>query len=95
MIDRRPGVIVRPRSAEAVRRAVVVAAEGGSLLAVRGGGHNVAGLSTCEGGMLLDLGLLRQVEVDRKPVRPALQVARRWPISTAPASRSVLSRQPA
>ena len=64
MIDRRPGVIVRPRSAEAVRRAVAVAAEGGSLLAVRGGGHNVAGLSTCEGGMLLDLGLLRQVEVD-------------------------------
>lgn len=64
MIDRRPGVIVRPRSAEAVRRAVAVAAEQGRLLAVRGGGHNVAGLSTCDGGMLLDLGLLRRVEVD-------------------------------
>ena len=65
MIDRRPGVIVRARTIDSVRRTIRIAAEHGAPLAVRGGGHNVAGQSTCDDGLLLDLGFLRQVEVDQ------------------------------
>ena len=65
MIDRRPGVIVRARTINSVRRTIRIAAEHGAPLAVRGGGHNVAGQSTCDDGLLLDLGFLRHVEVDQ------------------------------
>lgn len=64
MIDRRPGAIVRARSVEDVRSVIRVAAEHGALLAVRGGGHSIPGLSTCNGGIVLDLSLLRRVDVD-------------------------------
>src|SRR5262245_23675671 len=64
MIDRRPGAIVRPCTAAAVANAVRIAAELGCPLAVRGGGHNVAGFSTCDDGLVLDLGAMRRVEVD-------------------------------
>jgi FAD/FMN-containing dehydrogenase len=61
MIDRRPGAIVRARSVEDVCRVVHVA---GERLAVRGGGHSMPGLSTCDDGIVLDLSPLRQVGVD-------------------------------
>ena len=64
MIDRRPGAIVRAGSAEDVRRVVRVAGERGERLAVRGGGHSMPGLSTCDDGIVLDLSPLRRVDVD-------------------------------
>jgi len=50
MIDRRPAVVVRAAGASDVLKAVSFAAEHGLLLAVRGGGHNIAGNAVCEGG---------------------------------------------
>jgi FAD/FMN-containing dehydrogenase len=63
--DRRPAAIVRARNSADVSKTIGVAAEQGSLLAVRCGGHSLAGLSTCDGGIVLDLSAMNSVIVDR------------------------------
>jgi FAD/FMN-containing dehydrogenase len=64
MIDRRPGAVVRCKGAADIIRAVRFAREYGLLVAVRGGGHNIAGNAVCDGGLLIDLSLMRSVRVD-------------------------------
>ncbi len=64
MINRHPGAVVRCRGAADIIRAVRFAREHGLLLAVRGGGHNIAGNSVCEGGLLIDLSPMRSIRVD-------------------------------
>jgi hypothetical protein len=64
MIDKRPAAVARCRSKEDVVAAVSVAREAGLPLAIRGGGHNVAGLATNEGGVVIDLSGMDRVEVD-------------------------------
>lgn len=64
MIDRRPALIVRCSGVADVMDGVNFARTHHLLLAVRGGGHNVAGLGMCEGGLLLDLSGMRGVRVD-------------------------------
>lgn len=64
MIDRHPGAAVRCKGAADIMRAVTFAREHGVVLAVRAGGHNIAGNAVCEGGLLLDLSLMRGVRVD-------------------------------
>ena len=54
MIDRHPAAVIRAAGAADVKHAVRLASENGLLLAVRGGGHNIAGNGSCEGGLLLD-----------------------------------------
>jgi FAD/FMN-containing dehydrogenase len=64
MIDRRPALIARAANTADVARTVKLAKEYGLLLSVRSGGHNIAGLAVCEGGLMLDLSLLNGVRVD-------------------------------
>jgi FAD/FMN-containing dehydrogenase len=64
MIDRRPGLVVRCLGAADVIAAVTLARDEKLLLAVRGGGHNIAGNAVCDGGLLIDLSLMRSVRVD-------------------------------
>jgi FAD/FMN-containing dehydrogenase len=64
MIDRRPGLIARCTGTADVVQAVRFARQHGLLSSVRGGGHNIAGLAVCEGGLMIDLSLLRGVWVD-------------------------------
>ncbi len=64
MIDRRPGLIVRCAGVADVLTCVAFARDANLLTAVRGGGHNIAGSALCEGGLLIDLSLLRSVHVD-------------------------------
>jgi FAD/FMN-containing dehydrogenase len=64
MIDRRPAAIVRAAGAEDVMRAVAFARRHGLLLAVRGGGHNIAGNAVVDGGLMLDLSAMKSVRVD-------------------------------
>jgi FAD/FMN-containing dehydrogenase len=71
MIDRYPALIVRPQDNADVIVAVNFARETGLLLSVRGGGHNVAGHATNDGGLVIDLSLLKTIEVD-----PEARIAR-------------------
>jgi FAD/FMN-containing dehydrogenase len=64
MIDRRPGLVVCCAGAADVMRAVRFAGANGLLIAVRGGGHNIAGNAVCEGGLMIDLSPMRSVRVD-------------------------------
>jgi FAD/FMN-containing dehydrogenase len=63
-IDRRPALIVRPHDASAVARVVSLAREIGMELAVRGGGHSLAGHGVSEGGIVLDLADMQALEID-------------------------------
>ena len=64
MIDRRPELIVRPLDVDDVVSAVMYAAEADLPIAVRGGGHSVAGHCIGDGGLVVDLRLMRSVSVD-------------------------------
>ena len=64
MLDRRPELIARPLDVEDVASAVAFATERGLPIAVRGGGHSVAGHCIGEGAVVVDLRLMRQVSVD-------------------------------
>ena len=73
MIDRRPAVVARAARVEDVRRTVRFAREQELPIAVRCGGHSLAGFSTCDDGVVLDLSLMRDVDVD--PARRMARVA--------------------
>ena len=64
MIDKRPAVIARCRDVADVVGAVEFAHERDLLVAVRGGGHNAAGLGTCEDGIVIDCSPMNWVDVD-------------------------------
>ena len=64
MIDKRPLAVARCVSADDVAAALGVARAADVPIAVRGGGHNVAGLATAEGGVVIDLSPMRRVTVD-------------------------------
>jgi FAD/FMN-containing dehydrogenase len=64
MIDKRPILIVQAASATDVAPTIALARGTGLPLAIRGGGHNVAGNGTVDDGIVLDLGRLNTVEVD-------------------------------
>jgi FAD/FMN-containing dehydrogenase len=64
MIDRRPALVARCAGPEDVARAIRFARDRGMPLAVRGGGHNGAGLGVVDDGVVIDLSPLRSVEVD-------------------------------
>ena len=64
MIDKRPALIARCSGAADVIDAVNFARTHNLLLAVRGGGHNVAGNAVCDGGLMIDLSLMKGVRVD-------------------------------
>jgi hypothetical protein len=64
MIDKRPALIAQAANPQDVVKVVDFARDHDLLLAVRGGGHNGAGLGTCDGGIVLDLCRLKDIHVD-------------------------------
>jgi FAD/FMN-containing dehydrogenase len=62
--DRRPSAIVQVGDADDVARVVSVARDTGIELAVRSGGHSVAGHSTSDGGIVIDLSRMRALDID-------------------------------
>ena len=82
MIDKRPALVAQCRDAAEVARVVGFARDHGLPLAIRGGGHNGAGLGTVDDGVVIDLSLLKDIQVDpeRRAVRSSeLSLTRaRW-----------------
>ena len=81
MIDKRPALIARCADAEDVSTAVAFARDTGALIAVRGGGHNIAGNAVTEGGLMIDLSKMKHVRVEPATGAFRSSPAPRWPIS--------------
>jgi len=64
MIDKRPALIARCADSDDVVKAVGFARDHDLLLAIRGGGHNGAGLGSCDDGVVVDLSPMKNIEVD-------------------------------
>lgn len=64
MIDRRPAMIARCSSPEDIAHAVRFSRSRNMLVSVRGGGHNIAGNAVCNGGLMIDLSLMKNIKVD-------------------------------
>ncbi len=64
MIDKRPALIARCAGPDDIANVVAFARKHDLQLAVRGGGHNGAGLGTCDGGVVIDLSPLKDIQVD-------------------------------
>ena len=78
MIDRRPALVARCHGTADVQAAVRFAREHGLEIAVRGGGHNVAGHAVCDGGLMIDLSSMRGVHVDARARRAWAQGGATW-----------------
>src|SRR5438034_10680530 len=63
LIDKRPALIARCRGTADIVDALRFAQESGLEISVRGGGHNVAGLAVTEGGIIIDLPLMKGIHV--------------------------------
>ena len=64
MIDKRPAIIARCTDVADVVACVNFARQNNLVTAIRGGGHNGAGLGSCDGGLVIDLSAMRSVRVD-------------------------------
>src|SRR5258705_5897049 len=78
MIDRRPAAIARCLGTVDVIAAVRFAREHNARISVRGGGHNVAGNAVCEGGLMIDLSLMRGIHVDPRARIAHVQGGATW-----------------
>jgi FAD/FMN-containing dehydrogenase len=78
LIDRRPALIVRARSAQDVVAALAFARAGGFEVSVRGGGHNVAGRAVTDGGVMIDLAEMKNIAVDPEQGTAAAQGGVTW-----------------
>ena len=89
-VDKRPAVILPCMTAEDVVEGITLARSTGLLLAVRGGGHNIAGASVCDGGIVIDLSALIGSEYAGDSAVTSLPLATTW--LTGPSSRNESSR---
>ncbi len=78
MIDRRPALIVRCRSAGDVAAAIRFARAAGTEISVRGGGHNVGGLAVADGAVMIDLAEMKTATVDPEARLVAAQGGMTW-----------------
>lgn len=78
MIDRRPAAIVRASGIADVMRTVRFCREQGIKASVRGGGHSAAGKAVADGALMIDLSLMREVQVDGGRKRAVVQGGATW-----------------
>jgi FAD/FMN-containing dehydrogenase len=78
MIDKHPLFIVRCNDENDIGQAINFARSNKLEIAVRGGGHNVAGFSTCDGGIVIDLSPMKKIEVDKASKKVRVQAGLTW-----------------
>ena len=78
MIDKRPALIAQCAGVSDVVTALNFARENSLLVAVRGGGHNVAGLGVCDGGIVIDLSAMKGIRVDPIGASVRAEAGVRW-----------------
>jgi FAD/FMN-containing dehydrogenase len=78
MFERRPAAILRPAGTADVIRAIGLARLSGLPLAIRGGGHSVAGFSMCEGGIVIDTRSMKGIRVDPNKKTARAQAGLNW-----------------
>ncbi|MDB5369598.1 MAG: FAD-binding oxidoreductase [Roseomonas sp.] len=78
LIDKHPALIARCRGVADAAGAVKLARDQGLEVAIRGGGHNVAGRATTEGGLMIDLSLMRGVHADPRARTARAQGGATW-----------------
>ncbi len=78
MIDKHPALIIRCAGAADVIAAVNFARSNHLLVAVHGGGHNVNGNATCDGGLVIDLSQMKEVQVDAQARIVRAQAGATW-----------------
>lgn len=78
LIDKHPAVIARCRNEADIAAGIAFAREHGLEIAVRGGGHNVSGRASVEGGMMIDLSLMKAITVDAANRRAIAQGGVTW-----------------
>jgi FAD/FMN-containing dehydrogenase len=64
MFDRKPAIIIKSLNVEDVAEAVIFGRHNNLLIAVKGGGHNSAGTAVCDDGLMIDLSLMQDVDID-------------------------------
>ena len=78
LVDRRPAVIVRARTAADVVAALALARRSGLEVSIRGGGHNVAGRAVTDGGLMISLADMNDVAVDPERATVTAQGGATW-----------------
>jgi FAD/FMN-containing dehydrogenase len=78
MIDRKPVMIAQCKSSADVAAAVLFAKDNNLIVSVRGGGHNVAGNSICEGGLMIDLSRMKEINIDVEKKTAKVQAGVVW-----------------
>lgn len=78
MIDKHPAVIARCTGVSDVVDAVKLGVSEGMDISVRGGGHNVAGRAVCDGGIMIDLSLMKGIHIDGDARRVCVQPGVTW-----------------
>lgn len=78
MVDKRPALIARCTGVSDVVDVVKLGVDAGMDISIRGGGHNVAGRAVCDGGVMIDLSLMKGVHVDRNARTVRVQPGLNW-----------------
>src|SRR5688572_23372855 len=78
MIDRRPAIIIQCETKNDVIESVKFATSENLILSVRGGGHNITGNAVCEGGLMIDLSLMKKIQVDPEKRTAMAEAGATW-----------------
>src|SRR5689334_22793207 len=78
MIDRQPALIIRCKNSDDVIHSVNLAREHNLLLSVKGGGHNISGNAVCEGGIMVDLSLMKSIKIDTERQVADVETGATW-----------------